>query len=89
MTTAPGAAVAALAVFTIVSPGVSTATVTWHGAVIVPGGHDDPAADDAADTISSLSPVSGLSTVTENVTVAVAPGRQAPGPRQHPAGVRH
>ncbi len=44
----------------------------------MPGGHDDPAADDAAETISSLSPVSGSFTVTENVTSTVAPTARSP-----------
>ncbi len=54
-----------LAVLTIVSPGVSTGTVTWQGALVVPGGHDDPAAEEVTVLTRSLSPVSGLSTVTE------------------------
>ncbi len=45
---------------------------------MVPDGQLDPAASEVAVTISSLSPVSGLFTVTENVTVAVAPGARLP-----------
>ena len=65
VTVCPGTAVAALAVLTIVSAGVSTGTVTWHGALVVPGGHVDPAAEEATVLMSTLPPVSGLSTVTE------------------------
>ena len=54
-----------LAVLTIVSAGVSTGRLTWHGALVVPGGHDDPAAEEVTVLTGSLSPVSGLSTVTE------------------------
>ena len=65
VTVCPGTAVAVLAVLTIVSPGVSTGTVTWQGALVVPGGHDDPTADEATVLTRSLPPVSGLLTVTE------------------------
>ncbi len=65
-------------VATTCSAGVSTATVLRHGAAVVPGGQLDPAAAEVAVTISSLSPVSGLCTVTENVTVTVAPTARLP-----------
>ena len=65
VTVCPGTAVAVLAVLTIVSPGVSTGTVTWQGEVVVPGGHDDPAAEELTVLTRSLPPVSGLLTVTE------------------------
>ena len=60
------------------SAGVSTATVLRHGVAVVPGGQDDPAAAEVAVTIMNLSPVSGLFTVTENVTVTVAPTARLP-----------
>ncbi len=62
----------------MVSPGVSTASVLRHGAAVVPGRQDDPGAADVAVTITSLSPVSGLFTVTLNVTVTVAPTARSP-----------
>ena len=66
VTVCPGTAVAVLAVLTIVSAGVSTGTMTWQGAVVVPAGHDDPAADEATVLTSRWSPpVSGLPTVAE------------------------
>ena len=49
-----------------------------HGAAVVPAGHADPGAAEVAVTITSLSPVSGLCTVTVNVTVAVAPTARLP-----------
>ncbi len=49
-----------------------------QGGVVVPGGQVDPGAAEAAVAIRSLSPVSGLSTVTEKVTVAAAPGARVP-----------
>ena len=42
------------------SAGVYTATVLRHGAAVVPGGHVDPAAAEAAVMMTSLSPGSGL-----------------------------
>ena len=68
----------ASAVLTIVSPGVRTPTVLRQGGLVVPGGQVDPAAAEAAVATRSLSPVSGLSTVTEKVTTAAAPGARVP-----------
>ena len=65
VTVCPGTAVAVLAVLTIVSAGVRTATVTWQGELVVPGGQVDPTADEATVLTRSLPPVSGLLTVTE------------------------
>ena len=45
---------------------------------MVPVGQADPGAAEVAVMMTSLSPVSGLLTVTENVTVAVAPGARVP-----------
>ena len=64
-TVPPGVVVAVLAVFVMVRAGVSTGTVIWQGALVVPGGHDDPAAAELAAGFRSLSPVSGLLAVTE------------------------
>ena len=61
---APGTAVAAPAVLTMVSAGVSTGTVLARAAV-VPGGQVEPAAAEVAVMMTSLSPVSGSWTVTD------------------------
>ena len=74
----PGTVLLAPAVLTISSAGVSTRTVLRQGAVVVPGGHVDPAAAEEASASRSWSPVSGLSTVTEKVTTALAPGASVP-----------
>ena len=65
VTVCPGTAVAALAVLTIVSAGVSTGISTWQAALVAPGGHDDPTAEEATVLMMTLPPVSGLFTVTE------------------------
>ena len=44
----------------------------------MPAGHDDPAAPEVATVISCLSPLSGLLTVTVNVTVTDPPGARLP-----------
>ena len=62
----------------MVRAGVSTETVSEQPALLLPGGQLDPAAAEAALVIRFLSPVSGLLTVTENVTVAVPPGLRLP-----------
>ena len=64
MTVPPGVAVAGAAALVMVRAGVSTGTVSWQGLVVVPGGQLDPAAAEAAVVMTSLSPVSGLLTVT-------------------------
>jgi len=75
---APGVAEAVPAVLVIVSAGVSTGTMAWQGALMVPGGQVDPWAAELAVVMTSLPPVSGSCTVTENVTVAVSPGDRFP-----------
>ena len=65
MTCWPGVAVAGLAAWVMVSAGVRTAMVTRQGLAVVPGGQVDPVAAEAAAVMTSLSPVSGLFTVTE------------------------
>jgi hypothetical protein len=72
-------------VASIVSIGVSTLRVLRHGAVVLPAGHVDPGAADDAVTISTLSPVSGLLTVTEKVTTALLPGASEPDQVSTPA----
>ena len=57
-------AVAGLAVLVMVSAGVSTETVTRQAVVVAPGGQVDPAAVELTVLMTSLSPVSGLFTVT-------------------------
>ena len=57
----------------------------WHGAVVVPGGQVDPGAAEAAVTIRVLSPLAGLFTVTENVTVTVSPRARSPVQVMRPA----
>ena len=73
-TVAPGIVVAAFAVLVMVSAGVSTTTWErqrprrWS-----PAGQDRPGARrSSGDRDDPLVPLSGLFTVTENVTVAVA-----------------
>ena len=44
----------------------------------MPAGQADPGAAEVTVMITSLSPVSGLFTVTEKVTVAVAPAARFP-----------
>ena len=78
MTAAPGVAVAGAAVLVMVRAGVSTAMVSWQPPLVVPGGQDDPAAAEATVVMTSLSPVSGLLTVTVKVITAAAPGARSP-----------
>ena len=66
------------AVAVICRAGVRTTTVLRHGAAEAPAGQVDPVAAEDAVITSSLSPVSGLLTVTVNVTVTVAPGARLP-----------
>ena len=74
----PGVAVTGAAVLVMVRAGVSTATVTWQPPLVVPGGQLDPAAAEAAVMMTSLSPVSGLLTVTVKVMTADAAGARSP-----------
>ena len=46
--------------------------------MVVPGGQLDPGAAEAAVVMTSLSPVSGLLTVTVKVMTAEAPGARSP-----------
>src|ERR1700731_1519985 len=75
---APGVWGAVLALLVIASAGVSTATRARQPAAVVPGGQDDPAAPEVAIVTICLSPVPGLFTVTESVTVTVPPGARSP-----------
>ena len=62
----------------MVRPGTSTTTVTEHRASVLPAAQLLPAAADVTVCARTLSPVSGLFTVTENVIVAVAPTARFP-----------
>ena len=62
----------------MVRPGTSTTTVTEHRASVLPAAQLLPAAADVTVCARTLSPVSGLLTVTENVTVADAPTARLP-----------
>ena len=75
---APAVVVLAPGVLVIVSPGVSTATVLPQGAVVVPGGQVDPTAGEVTVVMTSLSPASGLRTVTEKVIVTESAGARSP-----------
>ena len=77
-TTDPGVADATPAEFTIVSPGTSTGTDVPHAAAGPATGQLLPGVGDVIAVTSTLSPVSGLFTVTENVTVTVAPAARLP-----------
>ena len=48
----------------MVSAGVSTGTVTRHAAAVAPGGQVAPVSAELTVLMTSLSPVSGLFTVT-------------------------
>ena len=71
-------AVTGAAAAVMVSAGVSTGTASWQGLVVVPGGQDDPGAAEATVVMTSLSPVSGLLTVTVKVMTADAAGARSP-----------
>ncbi len=62
----------------IVRPGTSTTTVTEHRASVLPAAQLLPAVADVTVCARTLSPVSGLFTVTENVMVATAPTARLP-----------
>ena len=62
----------------IVRPGTSTVTVEVHRASVPPAGQLLPAVADVTVLARTLSPVSGLFTVTENVMVADAPTARFP-----------
>ena len=67
-----------LAVLTIVSAGVSTSVIAVQAGSVPPVGQLLPGAADTAVAVRTLVPVSGLLTVTEEVTVTVAPGAMSP-----------
>jgi hypothetical protein len=73
-----GVAVAGVAAVVMVRPGVRIGTTSWQGLLVVPGGQVEPTAVEAAVVMTSLSPVSGLFTVTEKVMTADAPGVRFP-----------
>ena len=75
-TTLPGVVVGTLAVATMSSD--ATVTVEEHAGAVPPDGQLLPTAADVTALDKILFPVSGLFTVTENVTVAVAPGASVP-----------
>ena len=62
----------------MVRPGVSPAIVTVQPGLWPPGGQVLPTVAEVTAVTSTLSPVSGLFTVTENVIVAVAPTARSP-----------
>ena len=70
--------VAEPAVTAIVRPGISTGTVPVHRGSVPPAGQLLPAVAEVTLSTITLSPVSGLFTVTENVIVAVAPTARSP-----------
>ena len=59
-----GAATAGVAAALMVRAGVRTGMVIWQGLAVLPGGQVEPAAAEVAVVMTSLSPVSGLFTVT-------------------------
>ena len=75
-TTLPGVVVATLAVETISSD--ATVTAEEQAGAVPPDGQLLPTAADVTALDKIPFPVSGLFTVTENVTVAVAPGASVP-----------
>ena len=62
----------------MVRAGVSPATVTVQPGLLPPGGQVLPTVLEVMAVTITLSPVSGLFTVTENVIVAVAPTARFP-----------
>jgi len=62
----------------MVRPGTRSGTELAHRASVPPAGQLLPAVAEVMVLASTLSPVSGLSTVTENVIVAVAPTARFP-----------
>ena len=60
----PGTAVAALAVLTMSRAGVRTGTMTRQAGRVVAGGQVEPVAAEVTVLMMTLSPVSGLLTVT-------------------------
>ena len=75
-TVAPGVAEDVLAELAMVSP--CTATVAAQRASVPPAGQFVPAVADVIVLVRILLPVSGLSTVTVKVMVAVAPAARFP-----------
>ena len=70
--------VAVSAVLVMVSAGIRTVTVAVQRASVPPAGQLFPAAAEVMVLVSSLSPVSGLVTVTVKVIVAAWPGVRVP-----------
>ena len=70
--------VVVLAVLVMVSAGIRTVTVEVQAGARPPGGQLLPGAAEVMVLVMVLSPVSGLLTVTEKVTVADWPGSRSP-----------
>ena len=83
----PGVALVVLGVALIVR--TDTGTLTAQRESVLPLAQLLPVVAEVIVLARLLFPVSGLLTVTENVIVADAPGRQGPGPGQVRAGERH
>ncbi len=77
-TTDPGVVVLLPADATISRPGTSTGTEEVHRGSVLLAGQLLPAVADVTVSARILSPVSGSRTVTENVTVALAPTARFP-----------
>src|SRR5258708_21398519 len=75
-TAPPGVTVVTLAELTIVS--TETSTVLAHRGSALPAMQLFPAADDVTALAKTLSPLSRLFSVTENVTVTVSPADRSP-----------
>ena len=67
-----------VAVLVMVRAGTRSMTVAVHAGSVLPAGQLLPVAAVVTVLTSCLSPVSGLSTVTEKVMVAVTPGVRSP-----------
>src|ERR1700733_6788524 len=77
-TTDPGSGVLVLAVLAMARPGMSTVVTAVQAGLALPDGQVLPGVADATVFVRVLSPVSGLSTVTEKVIVTVAPTARFP-----------
>ena len=67
-----------VAVLAMVRAGIRSMTVAVHAGSVPPAGQLLPVAAEVTVLVRRLSPVSGLSTLTEKVMVAVAPGVRSP-----------
>ena len=67
-----------LAVLVMVRAGIRSVTAAVQAGAGLPGGQVLPGAVEVTVLARSLSPVSGLLTVTEKVMVAVSPGARSP-----------